>query len=107
RAAGYAPGTFYKHFADKRELLLAAYESWVTTEWAAVGAMLAQGGEREDVARHLVEMVLRLHRRWRGLRASLRALIADDPEARAFYRKQRRRQLDLLASMRRGRSSKR
>lgn len=107
RAAGYAPGTFYKHFADKREILLAAYEAWVTAEWAAVGEMLARGGRREDVARQLIEMVLRLHRKWRGLRASLRALIADDPEARAFYRRQRRRQLDLLAAMRRGRTPKR
>ena len=107
RAAGYAPGTFYKHFADKRAILLAAYEAWVTTEWAEVGERLARGGPRDEVARNLVDMVLRLHRRWRGLRASLRALIADDPEARAFYRQQRRRQLDLLASMRRGRASKR
>ena len=36
RAAGYAAGTFYKHFADKREILLAAYEAWVTSEWSEV-----------------------------------------------------------------------
>ncbi len=40
-----------------------------------------------------------MHRRWRGLRASLRALVAEDPEARRFYRRQRRRQLQLLAAM--------
>jgi hypothetical protein len=43
--------------------------------------------------------VLALHRRWHGLRASLRALVAEDAEARSFYRRQRRRQLDLLADL--------
>ena len=36
RAAGYAPGSFYKHFADKRAIFLEAWEAWVTAEWAAV-----------------------------------------------------------------------
>src|SRR5437868_6549400 len=44
-------------------------------------------------------MVIALHRRWRGLRASLRALVATDATARAFYRAQRRRQLDLVAHL--------
>jgi hypothetical protein len=47
-------------------------------------------------------MVVALHRRWRGMRASLRALVASDEQARAFYRAQRRRQLRLLAALRRG-----
>ena len=33
KEAGYATGTFYKHFKDKREAFLAVYESWVTSEW--------------------------------------------------------------------------
>ena len=100
RAAGYAPGTFYKHFADKRAIFLAVYEAWVTAEWAAVGRALRAGGRPDEIATRVVEMVLRLHRRWRGLRASLRALVAADPVARKFYRGQRRRQLELLASFR-------
>lgn len=32
REAGYAPGTFYKHFRDKKEIFLAVYEGWVTKE---------------------------------------------------------------------------
>jgi hypothetical protein len=46
-----------------------------------------------------------MHRTWRGLRASLRALVAADPEARAFYRAQRRRQLERLAALRVRRSA--
>jgi len=99
RAAGYAPGTFYKHFPDKRAAFLAAYEAWVTREWQAIEQVLREGGTPVELAARLVGMTLDLHRRWRGLRASLRALVAEDAEARAFYRRQRRRQIDLLAHL--------
>jgi AcrR family transcriptional regulator len=99
RAAGYAPATFYKHFPDKRAIFLAAYEAWVDTEWAAIERALAAGSRRAELAARIVDMVLALHRRWRGLRASLRALVAEDEVARAFYRRQRRRQLRLLAAL--------
>ncbi len=99
RAAGYAAGTFYRHFPDKRAVLLAAYERWVTREWADVARVVRSGGAGPVVAAHLVDMVVDLHRRWRGLRASLRALVAEDATARAFYRGQRRRQLALLEGL--------
>ncbi len=100
RAAGYAPATFYKHFPHKRAIFLAAYESWVTAEWEAIEAIVRQGGRPPQLAARIVEQVLALHRHWRGLRASLRALVAQDREARAFYRGQRRRQLKMLAALR-------
>jgi AcrR family transcriptional regulator len=100
RAAGYAPATFYKHFANKRDALLAAYAAWVSAEWAAVERTVRAGGTRDEVAARVVDLVVALHRRWRGLRASLRALLAEDAEGRAFYREQRRRQLRLLSTMR-------
>jgi len=99
RAAGYAPGTFYKHFADKRDVFLAAYEAWVTAEWNTIGAIVRQRGSRTELAARLVDATIDLHCRWRGLRASLRALVAEDAAARTFYRRQRRRQLALLAAL--------
>jgi len=101
RAAGYAPATFYKHFADKRAILLAAYESWVTAEWRAIGEALGAAPTPAERAERIVALVLEHHRRWKGLRASLRALVATDPVVRRFHRAQRTRQLDLLAGMRR------
>src|ERR1700730_15697255 len=71
REAGYATGTFYKHFADKREIFLATYETWVASEWKAVGAELSAGGTPEEIARRLVASAIGFHLRWRGLRASL------------------------------------
>jgi AcrR family transcriptional regulator len=101
RAAGYAPGTFYKHFPDKRAILLAAYEAWVTTEWQAIERVVRDRRPAGELARRIVDAVLAFHRRWHGLRASLRGLVATDPDARAFYRSQRRRQLDSLRALRR------
>jgi len=105
RAAGYAPGTFYKHFPDKRAVLLTSYEDWVTTEWQAIGDVLRAGGTAAARAARIVDAVLDFHRTWRGLRASLRALVATDPDVRAFYLAQRRRQLDSLRTIRRTSSS--
>jgi AcrR family transcriptional regulator len=85
RAAGYAPATFYKHFADKRAALLAAHAAWVATEWDAIDA--------RHGAAAVVDFVLGHHRRWRGLRASVRALVRVDPVVRRFHRAERRRQL--------------
>jgi len=100
RAAGYAPATFYKHFPDKRTILLAAYEDWVTAEWQAIGTTLADPASAAERAERIVAFVLEHHRRWKGLRASLRALVATDAVVRRFHRAQRRRQLELLARMR-------
>jgi AcrR family transcriptional regulator len=98
--AGYAAGTFYKHFEDKRAILLAAYETWVTSEWRAIEAAVLAGGAPEVVASRVVALVVRLHTRWRGLRASLMALLAADPVVKRFHRAQRRRQLEILATFR-------
>jgi AcrR family transcriptional regulator len=99
RAAGYAPATFYKHFPDKRALFLAVYDRWVTSEWAAVDAIFQDESSPARRAERLVEMGVALHRRWRGLRASLRALVATDETVRAAYRAQRRRQLRMMARL--------
>src|SRR5215813_7281496 len=57
RAAGYAPGTFYKHFTDKTDVFLAVYDAWVRTEWAAIGRAVDRG------AADIVALVLAHHRR--------------------------------------------
>jgi AcrR family transcriptional regulator len=98
--AGYAAGTFYKHFADKREILLAAYEAWVTREWAEILAELDRDAASDELAERIVALVLRHHVRWRGLRDSLRGLVATDAGARRFYRQQRSRQIEMLRARR-------
>jgi AcrR family transcriptional regulator len=96
RAAGYAPGTFYKHFVDKREALLAAHDAWVTAEWDRL--RLIAGGNAARRAAAMVDFIVGHHRRWRGLRASIHALLATDAGVRRFHRAQRRRQLARMGA---------
>lgn len=100
KAAGYAPGSFYKHFPDKRAIFLEAYEAWVTAEWQAVGAAVAEGGTPREIVARIVTLVLALHRRWRVFRASMRVLVATDPEARRCHRRQRAHQLRMFQELR-------
>jgi AcrR family transcriptional regulator len=103
RAAGYAPAMFYRHFPDKRSFFLAIYDRWVGAEWESIGTLIRQGGPH--LARNLVDHILALHKQWRGLRRSLRILIASDPIVREAYQHQRARQLDLLSPMPRTRAA--
>jgi AcrR family transcriptional regulator len=100
REAGYATGTFYKHFEDKREIFLAAYERWLAAQWEEISDHLSQMQNPAETARLLVDVSIRFHTDWRGLRASLMELVFSDAEARKFFRLQRRRQLDLIAELR-------
>ena len=100
KEAGYATGTFYKHFQDKREVFLAVYERWLTAEWQAIDEELSKGHSPDATARRIVEISIKSHTEWRGLRASLMELIFSDDDARKYFRKQRRRQLEVMSELR-------
>jgi len=120
REAGYAPGTFYVHFADKREIFLEVYRGWVATEWQAIAAAIAP--EKTGAARSLehvpekwkpafrkghasaqslriAQAVLRHHREWRMFRASLRALSVTDERVHQARVAQRARQIAQTAAL--------
>jgi len=100
KAAGYSPGTFYKHFEDKRAVFLAVYQQWSTAEWKAVNEALAGKKSATETATALVDLTIQFHVEWAGIRASLIELVLTDRVVRQFYREQRRRQLDLIAKLR-------
>jgi len=100
REAGYAPGTFYKHFKDKKALFLTVYERIADTECAAFSVVMAQGGRAEERAGKLVDLVLGHHTQWRTLRSSLRALVASSEDVRDRVRAKRRDQLRLMDQLR-------
>jgi AcrR family transcriptional regulator len=100
KAAGYATGTFYKHFRDKQEIFLAAYERWLSSAWEGILTELSRRQAAEETARRIADMLIRFHTDWRGLRASLMELVFSDAETRAFFRAQRRRQLKMLTELR-------
>lgn len=97
RQAGYAPGTFYVHFADKLEIFLEVYRGWVESEWQAIAATLQpdrrHGGESARIAR----IVLQHHRDWRMFRASLRALTVTEQRVHDARVAERKRQIARTA----------
>lgn len=97
RAAGYAPGTFYRHFANKLEIFLAAYELRGAVEWDEIRNELAQPGT-EGLDR-VAAVILKHHRQRIGLRQSLRALAATDPVVRDLLRQQRGIELHEMADL--------
>jgi AcrR family transcriptional regulator len=100
KEGGYAAGTFYKHFKDKREIFLAVYEDWIKAEWKAIDAELSAGKRPDETARGLVELAVNFHTKFRGFRASLMELVFTDAKVRLFYRRQRRRQLEVISQLR-------
>src|ERR1700720_1429375 len=99
REAGYAPGTFYVHFADKLAIFLAVYENWVSTEWSSIEAILKSGGSARAIRRRLSRAVLEHHRKWRTFRASLRALSATDDRVHAVRVASRDRQIETMSRL--------
>jgi ABC-type molybdenum transport system ATPase subunit/photorepair protein PhrA len=48
----------------------------------------------------LVKVSIDFHIKGRGMRSSLQVLVSSDPDARRFYRQQRRKQLDTMSRIR-------
>ena len=93
REAGYSPASFYRYFADKLEVFLAVYDSWIERTWADVGEALAAEGEGER-ARRVTAAVLAHHRRWYRFRLQLRVLAETHESVRRHWLAERNRQLD-------------
>ena len=95
REAGYAPGTFYVHFADKREIFLEVYRGWVDSEWRAIAAAVApeKGAAARSQSLRIAQAVLRHHREWCMFRKSLRALTVTDERVHQVRVAERARQI--------------
>lgn len=100
RAAGFAPGTFYKHFDDKLDAFLAVYARMLDGEWVQIGGALGQGGTPRELSERVVDVVLAHHKTWRMFRAGLRVLVLTSPEVRKVFRATREKQLDTMAALR-------
>jgi TetR/AcrR family transcriptional regulator, transcriptional repressor for nem operon len=95
REAGYAPGTFYVHFADKLEIFLEVYRGWVACEWRAIAAAIApeQGPGARPQGLRIAKVVLAHHRQWHMFRKSLRALTVTEERVHQVRVAERARQI--------------
>ncbi|HTJ44179.1 MAG TPA: TetR/AcrR family transcriptional regulator [Kofleriaceae bacterium] len=100
REAGYSPGTFYRHFVDKRAIFIAAYQAWSAAEEELLRARMLRAKEKElDRAGTFVDFLIEHHGRWRTFRSSTRALAAGDGELQRAVREHRRRHLAVLGDL--------
>lgn len=95
RAAGYAPQTFYRHFADKMDIFVAVYEVWQTSEREA----LANASKGRAALSAMARILISHHGEWKVFRRSLRLLAVEDSKARAARTLSRERQLADLMSL--------
>lgn len=103
RAAGLAPATFYRHFTDKADVFRVVYHEWVTEDWARSQEVIAEGKNAAETAHGIIRKTLEFYREARGLRASLRALVYQEPSIRRAYVEEGRRQLGIVRERRAGR----
>src|SRR5438132_7140178 len=66
--AGFAPQTFYRHFADKLAIFAAVYRRWEDEEAAVVAALV----EKRAGAAALAQAIVAHHRAYLLFRGSLR-----------------------------------
>jgi len=124
RAAGYAPQTFYRHFADKTEIFLAVYDRWWRHEGRAIAVITSpprRRGKKPGEARpresegrsgplrssepdrvgaasyeDIADIVIAFHTKWRIFRRALRHLSVVDPRVRKARAEARLAQLATL-----------
>ena len=77
RAAGFAPGTFYRYFADKTAIFLAVYERLVARAWDEIAARSARTRSPAGRIRVGLDVMLSQHLDHRALRAALRTLTLE------------------------------
>lgn len=92
RRAGFAPQTFYRWYADKTAIFIAAYEAWAEQEFAALQALERARAASTTLAQTIVEH----HRSHLHFRRSLRLLAVEHAAVRRARADSRRRQLEVL-----------
>lgn len=97
RRAGYAPGSFYNHFADKTAILLAVYENYVDLEWRGVRRAAAAPPPKRIPA--ILDVIETLHGEWARFRTDLRAVSRLEPKVAAALAASRAKQMDMLSEL--------
>lgn len=101
RAAGYAPATFYRYFADKLTVFLAVYQNWHEQQRAGVLALLQEHPEGDGFAAKLAPLIISYYRDWRGFRASVRCLASINEDVHNFRLSRREELIKLVNYARR------
>jgi AcrR family transcriptional regulator len=105
RAAGFAPQTFYRHFADKTDVFICVYQRWQADERTRIAAAVREAEGDEGRLLAAAAALIAAHRASARFRRSLRLLAVEDDRVRAARAASRRAQLETLAPVLRPASS--
>jgi AcrR family transcriptional regulator len=97
RTAGFAPQTFYRHYADKTEIFIRVYEQWQEDERSKIASAMRAQPDSAGQARAVAATLIAGHREWAFFRRSLRQLAVEDDRVRAARAASRRAQLEALS----------
>ncbi len=93
--AGFAPQTFYRHFADKLAIFAAVYRRWEDEEAGVVAALV----EKRAGAAALADAIVAHHRAYLLFRRSLRTLAVENAQMRKARAESRLRQIEKTIAL--------
>jgi AcrR family transcriptional regulator len=98
RRAGYAPQTFYRHFTDKVDILLAVYADWIAEEHRDLAAAVDSRERARVLLRHR-RATLKFRRMMRTLAVTEERVRAARARTRLFHIAYFRKNLPHAADM--------
>ncbi len=98
--AGYAPGSFYRHFKDKLEVFIEVYRDWHWDQMQEIERALTLGGTQEQMSVRMTEIILHFYSHWKTFRASARVLSMSEPRAIQFKAGRRAELVSSIISLR-------
>ena len=100
KLAGYAPGSFYRHFKDKIAIFIEVYQDWSQEQMSEIERALSLGGTIEEMAEQLTSIIITFYGNWRPLRASARVLRISEPRVRDFRSELRAESVQKVIALR-------
>ncbi|GAB6097939.1 TetR/AcrR family transcriptional regulator [Desulfatiferula olefinivorans] len=99
--AGVATGSFYSYFPDKGKLLIDVLEIYLDDHFERIWTASAppDGLSPRDLIRHYMENLLDAYRVAPGFHRETHVLRYSDPDVKALYDRETRRELDQIADV--------
>jgi AcrR family transcriptional regulator len=100
KVAGYAPGSFYRHFKDKIDVFIETYRDWHLEHMQEIERVLSVGGSIEEMSERLATVVVAFYGNWKTLRAAARVLVISEPRVAEFKQSRRILMSEAFANLR-------
>ena len=100
KLAGYAPGSFYRHFKDKVDIFIEIYQDWHLEQMLEIERALFAGGSIEEMSDRLATIVINFYGNWKPLRAAARVLVISEERVAEFKTSRRTAVMQNIIALR-------